>query len=157
MDRLILSMHGLFVLTHSVQTMDSFTTWVKNTISFAQNNSITLIKTILTFPPVYHFNCPPQLHQICSSFVANETVYCKSLPENFLSLLIWLPCFLYWCFHIFSLFQAPPKEVPKTIENQRIYDETTVNPEDEEVMCDLWILFHLLTASVDLILNLTWN
>uniref|UniRef100_A0A672SFU9 Ribosome production factor 1 n=1 Tax=Sinocyclocheilus grahami TaxID=75366 RepID=A0A672SFU9_SINGR len=32
--------------------------------------------------------------------------------------------------------QAPPKEVPKTIENQRIYDETTVNPEDEEVAFD---------------------
>ncbi|GAA6070407.1 ribosome production factor 1, partial [Tachysurus ichikawai] len=28
--------------------------------------------------------------------------------------------------------KAPPKEVPKTIENQRIYDETTVDPEDEE-------------------------
>lgn len=33
----------------------------------------------------------------------------------------------------FIVSQAPPKEVPKTIENQRIYDETTVNPEDEEV------------------------
>uniref|UniRef100_A0A9J7XCL7 Ribosome production factor 1 n=2 Tax=Cyprinus carpio TaxID=7962 RepID=A0A9J7XCL7_CYPCA len=32
--------------------------------------------------------------------------------------------------------KAPPKEVPKTIENQRIYDETTVNPEDEEVAFD---------------------
>ena len=30
-------------------------------------------------------------------------------------------------------FQAPPKEVPKTIENQRVYDETTVDPDDEEV------------------------
>ncbi|XP_030640184.1 ribosome production factor 1 [Chanos chanos] len=32
--------------------------------------------------------------------------------------------------------KAPPKEVPKTIENQRIYDETTVDPEDEEVAFD---------------------
>uniref|UniRef100_A0A3B3X821 Ribosome production factor 1 n=1 Tax=Poecilia mexicana TaxID=48701 RepID=A0A3B3X821_9TELE len=32
--------------------------------------------------------------------------------------------------------KAPPKEVPKTIENQRVFDETTVDPEDEEV----WIL-----------------
>ncbi|XP_020348267.1 ribosome production factor 1 [Oncorhynchus nerka] len=32
--------------------------------------------------------------------------------------------------------KAPPKEVPKTIENQRVYDETTVNPEDEEVAFD---------------------
>lgn len=31
------------------------------------------------------------------------------------------------------LMQAPPKEVPKTIENQRVYDETTVDPADEEV------------------------
>lgn len=29
--------------------------------------------------------------------------------------------------------QAPPKAVPKTIENQRVYDETTVDPDDEEV------------------------
>ncbi|XP_023675704.1 ribosome production factor 1 [Paramormyrops kingsleyae] len=32
--------------------------------------------------------------------------------------------------------KAPPKPVPKTIENQRIYDETTVDPEDEEVAFD---------------------
>ncbi|XP_036443244.1 ribosome production factor 1 [Colossoma macropomum] len=32
--------------------------------------------------------------------------------------------------------KAPPKEVPKTIENQRVYDETTVDPEDEEVAYD---------------------
>jgi len=32
--------------------------------------------------------------------------------------------------------KAPPKEVPKTIENQRVYDETIVNPEDEEVAFD---------------------
>ncbi|KAL7866729.1 hypothetical protein AOLI_G00145430 [Acnodon oligacanthus] len=32
--------------------------------------------------------------------------------------------------------EAPPKEVPKTIENQRVYDETTVDPEDEEVAYD---------------------
>ncbi|NP_001188154.1 ribosome production factor 1 [Ictalurus punctatus] len=32
--------------------------------------------------------------------------------------------------------KAPPKEVPKTIENQRIHDETTVDPEDEEVAFD---------------------
>lgn len=31
------------------------------------------------------------------------------------------------------VFQAPPKAVPKTIENQRVYDETTVDPNDEEV------------------------
>uniref|UniRef100_A0A3B4AB11 Ribosome production factor 1 n=1 Tax=Periophthalmus magnuspinnatus TaxID=409849 RepID=A0A3B4AB11_9GOBI len=32
--------------------------------------------------------------------------------------------------------KAPPKEVPKTIENQRVYDETTVDPDDEEVKFD---------------------
>lgn len=32
--------------------------------------------------------------------------------------------------------KAPPKDVPKTIENQRVYDETTVDPEDEEVAFD---------------------
>ncbi|XP_025067319.1 ribosome production factor 1 isoform X1 [Alligator sinensis] len=31
---------------------------------------------------------------------------------------------------------APPKPVPKTIENQRVYDETTVDPNDEEVAFD---------------------
>ncbi|XP_054838013.1 ribosome production factor 1 [Eublepharis macularius] len=32
--------------------------------------------------------------------------------------------------------QAPPKPVPKTIENQRVYDETAVDPNDEEVALD---------------------
>ncbi|XP_003223109.1 ribosome production factor 1 [Anolis carolinensis] len=32
--------------------------------------------------------------------------------------------------------KAPPKPVPKTIENQRVYDETTVDPNDEEVALD---------------------
>ncbi|XP_068563526.1 ribosome production factor 1 [Cebidichthys violaceus] len=32
--------------------------------------------------------------------------------------------------------KAPPKEVPKTIENQRVYDETTVDPQDEEIAFD---------------------
>uniref|UniRef100_A0A3B3DRP6 Ribosome production factor 1 n=1 Tax=Oryzias melastigma TaxID=30732 RepID=A0A3B3DRP6_ORYME len=32
--------------------------------------------------------------------------------------------------------KAPPKEVPKTIENQRVFDETTVDPEDEEIAFD---------------------
>ncbi|XP_030061645.1 ribosome production factor 1 [Microcaecilia unicolor] len=32
--------------------------------------------------------------------------------------------------------KAPPKPVPKTIENQRIYDETVVDPTDEEVAFD---------------------
>ncbi|XP_078500851.1 ribosome production factor 1 isoform X2 [Lissotriton helveticus] len=32
--------------------------------------------------------------------------------------------------------KAPPKPVPKTIENQRVYDETTVDPADEEVIFD---------------------
>ncbi|OCT82520.1 hypothetical protein XELAEV_18025052mg [Xenopus laevis] len=32
--------------------------------------------------------------------------------------------------------KAPPKPVPKTIENQRVYDETTVDPADEEVALD---------------------
>uniref|UniRef100_A0A2K5KP05 Ribosome production factor 1 n=1 Tax=Cercocebus atys TaxID=9531 RepID=A0A2K5KP05_CERAT len=31
---------------------------------------------------------------------------------------------------------APPKPVPKTIDNQRVYDETTVDPNDEEVAYD---------------------
>lgn len=35
--------------------------------------------------------------------------------------------------HFVPNSQAPPKEVPKTIENQRVFDETTVDPEDEEV------------------------
>ena len=30
--------------------------------------------------------------------------------------------------------KAPPKPIPKTIDNQRVYDETTVDPADEEVM-----------------------
>lgn len=32
--------------------------------------------------------------------------------------------------------KAPPKAVPKTIENQRVYDETVVDPNDEEVAFD---------------------
>lgn len=37
--------------------------------------------------------------------------------------------------------KAPPKEVPKTIENQRVYDETTVDPGDEEVFTlSTWLL-----------------
>ncbi|XP_043941650.1 ribosome production factor 1 [Protopterus annectens] len=32
--------------------------------------------------------------------------------------------------------KAPPKPVPKTIENQRVYDETVVDPTDEEVAFD---------------------
>lgn len=55
---------------------------------------------------------------------------------------------------IFS-FQAPPKEVPKTIENQRIYDETTVNPEDEEVNCDPYSTYYLLLLTSFTILKVT--
>lgn len=40
----------------------------------------------------------------------------------------------WYLYNFLVLFQAPPKEVPKTIENQRVYDETTVDPEDEEVL-----------------------
>ncbi|KAL3868393.1 hypothetical protein ACJMK2_041204 [Sinanodonta woodiana] len=32
--------------------------------------------------------------------------------------------------------KAPPKKVPRTIENTRVYDETMVNPQDEEVALD---------------------
>lgn len=32
--------------------------------------------------------------------------------------------------------KEPPKKVPKTIESMRVYDETMVNPQDEEVMLD---------------------
>ena len=32
--------------------------------------------------------------------------------------------------------QAPPKKVPRTLDNTRVYDETMVNPQDEEVMAD---------------------
>ncbi|NXX59081.1 RPF1 factor, partial [Scopus umbretta] len=32
--------------------------------------------------------------------------------------------------------KAPPKAIPKTIENQRVYDETIVDPNDEEVAFD---------------------
>ncbi|XP_033111035.1 ribosome production factor 1-like [Anneissia japonica] len=32
--------------------------------------------------------------------------------------------------------KAPPKQVPKTIESMRVYDETMVDPTDEEVMKD---------------------
>ncbi|XP_022097160.1 ribosome production factor 1-like [Acanthaster planci] len=32
--------------------------------------------------------------------------------------------------------KAPPKKAPKTIENMRVYDETMVDPEDEEVAHD---------------------
>ena len=44
------------------------------------------------------------------------------------------------CYQFIKLFksQAPPKELPKTIENQRVYDETTVDPEDEEVCLSLF-------------------
>jgi len=31
---------------------------------------------------------------------------------------------------------APPKEIPKTIENMRVHDETMVSPDDEEVLQD---------------------
>ena len=43
--------------------------------------------------------------------------------------------FLFCCplMYLFVHFKAPPKKVPKTIENQRVYDETMVDPEDEEV------------------------
>lgn len=36
--------------------------------------------------------------------------------------------------------KAPPKPVPKTIENQRVYDETTVDPNDEEVMSETMVV-----------------
>uniref|UniRef100_A0A2K6FN66 Uncharacterized protein n=1 Tax=Propithecus coquereli TaxID=379532 RepID=A0A2K6FN66_PROCO len=32
--------------------------------------------------------------------------------------------------------KAPPKPIPKTIDNQRVYDETIVDPNDEEVAYD---------------------
>ncbi|XP_035699880.1 ribosome production factor 1-like [Branchiostoma floridae] len=32
--------------------------------------------------------------------------------------------------------EAPPKKVPKTIENMRVFDETMVDPQDEEVLHD---------------------
>ncbi|KAK2522086.1 hypothetical protein Q9233_010644 [Columba guinea] len=32
--------------------------------------------------------------------------------------------------------KAPPKTIPKTMENQRVYNETTVDPNDEEVAFD---------------------
>ena len=35
-----------------------------------------------------------------------------------------------------TLFQAPPKQVPRTIENTRVPDETIVLPDDEEVIQD---------------------
>uniref|UniRef100_A0A4X2KTC4 Ribosome production factor 1 homolog n=1 Tax=Vombatus ursinus TaxID=29139 RepID=A0A4X2KTC4_VOMUR len=34
--------------------------------------------------------------------------------------------------------KAPPKPVPKTIENQRVYDETIVDPNDEEVILEIF-------------------
>lgn len=34
------------------------------------------------------------------------------------------------------VLQAPPKEVPRTIENTRIPDETVVLPDDEEILQD---------------------
>uniref|UniRef100_A0A8C9ADE1 Ribosome production factor 1 homolog n=1 Tax=Prolemur simus TaxID=1328070 RepID=A0A8C9ADE1_PROSS len=33
--------------------------------------------------------------------------------------------------------KAPPKPIPKTIDNQRVYDETIVDPNDEEVMLEV--------------------
>lgn len=42
--------------------------------------------------------------------------------------------------------KAPPKEVPKTIENQRVYDETTVDPEDEEVRLSLFRQSHVIVV-----------
>ncbi|XP_070563358.1 ribosome production factor 1-like [Ptychodera flava] len=32
--------------------------------------------------------------------------------------------------------KAPPKKIPKTIENTRVYDETMVDPQDQEVLYD---------------------
>jgi len=32
--------------------------------------------------------------------------------------------------------EAPPKQIPRTIENTRVYDETMVDPDDEEVAAD---------------------
>lgn len=41
---------------------------------------------------------------------------------------------VYILIHLFyHLFQAPPKQVPRTIENTRVKDETIVNIDDEEV------------------------
>lgn len=39
--------------------------------------------------------------------------------------------------NLLSFTQAPPKPIPKTIDNQRVYDETTVDPNDEEVMLEV--------------------
>ena len=35
--------------------------------------------------------------------------------------------------NVIILKQAPPKKVPKTIENMRVFDETVVSPADQEV------------------------
>ena len=37
-------------------------------------------------------------------------------------------------YHFFFFVQAPPKQVPKTIESMRVKDETMVTPEDTEVL-----------------------
>ena len=48
-----------------------------------------------------------------------------------------------YMFNLFSSLcftQAPPKQVPHTIESLRIPDETMVDPEDEEVCVTLLII-----------------
>ena len=41
-----------------------------------------------------------------------------------------------FCSSVYNFFfvQAPPKQVPKTIESMRVKDETMVTPEDTEVL-----------------------
>lgn len=54
--------------------------------------------------------------------------------------------FIYICIHtyivtnishknniFFPVIQAPPKKIPKTIENMRVPDETMIDPSNEEV------------------------
>ena len=56
--------------------------------------------------------------------------------------------------------QAPPKEVPKTLENTRVAEETTVDPEDLETLQDektdeMASYFDRLTAPKVLIISIT--
>jgi len=49
-----------------------------------------------------------------------------------------LNCIYFGNQSLFDFSQAPPKQVPKTIENTRVKDETIVDVNDEEVEYELF-------------------
>lgn len=69
----------------------------------------------------------------CSKCVHQTTIDFPRIMKFILTASQSHKCWVFINGLMLSSVQAPPKEVPKTIENQRVYDETTVDPEDEEV------------------------